>query len=85
MDARGTMGMSIGDVATSAHLQNGIPNKIALAAAKSSATVTGDGAAAPNAPAAVSSGSTGITRRGIPLNIVLSGLQPSAPMASPSH
>ena len=55
--------------------------------------MTENGAAAPIAPVAVSGGSkshygmgeNNTIQRGIALVIVLSGLQPSAPMASPSH
>ena len=93
MDARRTLGDSIGDVATFAHLHGtnmGMKKKIAPVAAKPLATMMGSGAAAaPIAPAAVSSGSKShqgeaTTRMEITLTFVLSGLQPPAPMASPS-
>lgn len=88
MDARGCMESSIGDVETSAH----IPND-ASAAAKPLASMMANGAAPPNVPvAAVSSGSKrhygsgeDSPRMGITLTIVLSGRQPTAPLASPSH
>ena len=93
MDARGREGGTIGDVATSAHLHI---CKIAPAAEKPSAAIKWqmtNGAADPTAPvAAVLGGSKShrrkgeaSTMRGMTLNIVLSGRQSSAPMASPSH
>ena len=72
MDARGSMGTSIGDVATFAQLHMRL-NKIAPAVAKPSAPMTASGAAAPIAPVAVSRGSKA-TRMEITLCIVLSGL-----------
>ena len=73
-----------------------LTRKIALVAAKPLTAMAASGAMAPIAPvASVSSGDksqhgkfgTGEDkpRRGIPLTLVLSGLQPSALMASPSH
>ena len=90
MDARGRMGGTIGDVATSAHLHI---CKIAPAAEKPSAAIKWqmtNGAADPTAPvAAVLGGSKrkweDTTRRVMTPTIVLSGRQSSAPMASPSH
>ena len=92
MDARGRMGGTIGDVATSAHLHI---CKIAPAAEKPSAAIKWqmtNGAADPTAPvAAVLGGSKShqrkgeaSTMRGMTLTIVLSGRQPTAPLASPS-
>ena len=91
MDARGSMGPSIGDVATSAHISN--LNKNAPAAWKPLALMRADGAATQTAPVVFVSNGTkshhgwekDITRRGITLTLVLSGRQSSAPMASPSH
>ena len=75
-----------------------LPHKIAPAATPDLAQMTGSGvAAAPVAPEAVSGGrkkgqksmghgasTESTTRRGMTLAIVLSGRQPSAPLASPS-
>ena len=81
------MGGSIGVVAMSAHLLHQVicgQNKIAHVAATHLGNKTASGAVVePIAPGAVSDG-TGVTRTGITLGIVLSGHQPSAPLASPS-
>ena len=81
---------TIGDAAMFAHghlrIQHVVlPHKIAPAATPHLAMMTGSGvAAAPIAPEATVSGGRSAPRKGITLMIVLSGRQPSAPLASPS-
>ena len=79
MGARGSMGTAIGGAEMSAYRQR--PHMIAPAATPHLAMMKGSGvAAAPIAPEAVSGGTKTRGTRGI----VLSGRQPSAPLASPS-
>ena len=91
---RGREDSTIGGVGISVHMNHlhmGLPKNLAPVAAKPSAKMTGSGAVVELiAPAAVSSGArngTGedSTRMEIYRCIVKSGVQPPAPMASPSH
>ena len=86
MGARGRVASTIGGAAMFAHRHMRIPHKIAPAATPHLAMMKGSGvAAAPIAPEATVSGGRATTiMRGIFLAIVLSGHQPSAPMALPS-
>ena len=74
------MDISIGGVGTCARVKK----NNASVATPDMAFMKRNGAVLPTAPVAVSSG-TKATRREITLTIVLSGSQPTAPMASPSN